>query len=331
MTLRTLLINIPNERMTIILKNTLYFIFVLLLITMLQSCNLEEKKKEFIQPEVLIEGAKFDLTKLNFNEEILTLLSKSLDTINNEYTIKDYEKAAYPTSENREAIISNKKYTYLDEKRYHFKALELDSIVQFLGLNANKIEFETDFNLNIQACWATAKVYDTLVLDTALYKMFAYGKDIWDQDYEFGTVLTEVTYVNYDADRNPIHKTKYEPRDSYLESGLYYYKHSPHDHYTRWVLKDKVIQIKISNGVETDVNFSTGSTESKDYYHVEFLICTKKEYKLVREKLIRTSTKNNFPMQILKPYYIEDLDFYTNFSRYYRGESKNGEKIYEFY
>ncbi|WP_282086048.1 hypothetical protein [Aquimarina algiphila] len=304
-----------------------YFLTIMVLITF--SCK--EEKKEFIQPDILIEGAEFDLTQLSFKEDVLKLVSKSLDTINNDYTIKNYENASYPTKEEIKNISNHKGITYLDEKRYYFQSLELDSIAQFLGLHTNSIEIETDSNLKIQTCWATAKVFDTLILNSVLHKMYVkYGKTIWMQEYEDELGLQKVVHASTDENGKVVHEIKYKEYDIDYESYLYQYKINSSDDYHQWNLKDRILQIKISDGNESTIDLSSGETESKKYYKIEFLNITKKEYDLVKNTLISSSTANNYPMRIIKPYYIKELDFYTNFSKYYIEESEDGIKVYNF-
>ena len=298
-----------------------YFWIIIILMTL--SCV--KKKKEFIQPKILIKNSGFDLTKLSFNEDVLTLMSKSLDTINN------YKNVNYPTDAQKKSLAQNSKAIYLDEKRYYFQLLELDSVAQYFGLMADNIKIETDSTLKIQACWSNAKVFDSTKLDSVLHKMYVhYGKTNWMKNYEAELGLQKVVYANTDENGKITHEIKYEEYEIDYEAYLYEYKINNFDNFDQWNLADRIIQVKISDGVESIINLSSGQIERKPYYSVELLSILKKEYELIKKTLASESTKYNYPMRIVKPYYIEDLDFYLHFNRFYISETKDGKKTYDF-
>ncbi|MEP2280956.1 hypothetical protein [Maribacter sp.] len=301
------------------------YIFLSIVILMTLSCD--NKKEKFTQPKVLKKNARFDLAKITFNEDVKTLISKSLDTTNNDFS---YETYSSPTKEELNSFKQSKEIALLDRKGYYFKSFERDSIVQFFGLFASVVEIETDSDFKMQACWATAKVFDSLTLNNVLHKMYvSYGKTNWMKNYQSELGLQEVVYAHTDEKGKVTHEIKYQEYDIDYESYLYEYNIIT-DYYKQWNLPDRKIQINISKGVETVINLVSGGYENKPYYELEFLCISKSEFDLINNFLIKESTKNNYPMRILKSYYVRELDFYTNFNKYYISETKDGVKTYDF-
>lgn len=294
---------------------------VSIILLILISCGKEhdkEVKKEFIQPEVLTMGAGFDLTQLTFNEDFKKLVSKSLDTIDNDYTLSNFESAIYPTDERRKIYSDDKRITFLEEKRYYFKLLELDSIAQFHGLYANYMDIETDENLKIKTVLANARVNDTIALDALLHKLYElYGQTVYMQTYKekYGT---ERKYFKRENEQGKYeNETELVEKDIDYESFLYEYKSNlANNRYLQWNLKDRIIQIDISRGFEASINFTTSKMDTDDFFSVSYLQMSKVEYDLIRKRLIDVSTKNDFPAVIKKPYYIKELDFYQNEQKY---------------
>jgi len=304
-----------------------YLVFLALLVF---SC--QKQDIEFIQPEVLSEGAQFDLTQLTFKEDVLQLLSKSLDTINNDYTIRDYSSALYPEIERLNLpTLKGRRDIHINQQRYYFQSLELDNIAQFFGLPANKIELETDINLELQSCWASAKIFNTSVLNNALRKMYLeYGNTVWMEEAKSERGLDEVVYVYTDDNGEKIREVKYEEPDVNYELYLYEYEKNSSENYHQWNFEDRIIQINITEGSESVVDAASGEIENKKYHTVDFVVVSKKEYDLIKQRLIAESSAINFPLAIIKPYYIKEFDFYVNFRKYDITEPPYDEKLFDF-
>jgi len=109
------------------LDNKNFSLLIIMALLFITSCE-EEKGEVFVQPKVLSENAQFDFATLTFNENVSLLISKSLDTINYNYSPGNYEDYLFPKESDLDMILSSKDLTCLSEKRYYFKMLEMDSI-----------------------------------------------------------------------------------------------------------------------------------------------------------------------------------------------------------
>jgi len=300
-----------------------YFWCILLLLTF--SCQGSEEK--FKQPEVLNTNAKFDLTILTFNEDIQKLVSKTLDSVNVEFTNEDF---SYPVPRQLSQPKDSKEFLWPVDKRYYYKTVNLDSMAQFFGLYASMVEIETDTNYKMRVCVAKAKVFDKKDLDAALHKMYgAYGMTNSMKSSKSERGLQEVTYVHTDENGEVTHEIKHQEYDVDYESYLYQYDGNI-DYFEQWNLPDRMIQINISEGIESIIKSGTNNYENNSYYQIEFLVIAKGEFDQLKRRLIAASTESNYPMRYVKPYYIHELDFYSNFSKYYVGETSDGVKTYDF-
>lgn len=302
-----------------------YVTGILLFFLVLLSCGNEQKEKEtpFIQPQVLAKGVGFDLTQLTFKENFRTLVASALDTIENSYTLSNYESAIYPSEQQILSISDDKRITYLEEKRFYFEIFRLDSVAQFFGLYADNMKIETDADLNIKTVWAYAKVPDKKVLDSLLLSLYKqYGKTVAMEDYkeEYGS------YTEYkrkiDEDGNEVYYSETVENTIDYESFLYKYEESDSKKYHQWNLEDRILQIYISKGFEA--SFSSKETKTMEFYTLELLQMAKEEYDLLKNRVIAESTKNDFPSSIKKPYDIKSLDFYENEQKY---RNRNKEDI----
>ena len=298
-----------------------YFCSILLFIIF--SCNNKEEK--FTQPKILEKNSEFDLVKLTFNEDIKTLISKSVDSTRSDFKGDNDSKKAKSSFYDKEKIM------FLNKKRHHFETLEKDSISHFFGLHTSVIKFETDSIYSLKACWSSAKVFDKSKLDSALHEMYiTYGKTNWMKNYQSELGLQEVVYAHTDEDGKVTHEIKHKEFDIDYEAYLYEYDISSSEYYQQWNLDDRIVQINISKGTESIIELTSGKYVRKPYYKVEFLSVLMSEFDLMKNLLIQESTKNNYPMRIVKSYYIRELDFYLNFNKYYISENADGVKIYDF-
>ncbi|GAA0872172.1 hypothetical protein GCM10009117_13190 [Gangjinia marincola] len=285
------------------------------------------KKENFEQPRSLEENAQFDLTKLTFEEDVKALMSKVIDTFESDYSFSNPPTIAIVDA----PAIAQGGYITFDEKRYYFKSFERDSMAQFFGLKASLVEIETDSDLNILTCWATAKVFDSIELNAALHDMYrTYGKTNWMKKYESELGMQRVVYAHTDENGQVTHEVKYQEYNNIDYEAYLYEYHLSSDYYKQWNLPDRMIQINITNGTESIVDLTSGNYENKPYYRIEFLSIRKSEFDLITQFLRLKSTAENYPLRIVKSYYLRELDFYTNFDKYYISETPDGVKKYDF-
>lgn len=289
-------------------KNLLfYLIFSLLLLSCGNTNETDSTKTNFKQSKVLSHNSKFDIDALNFNEDVRLLFSKSLDTVNNDYSLKNLEKAKYPTKEDKE---ENKRFVYTPEDSYFLESLPLDSIAVLDGIYCNKVAVETTKNLKINTFLAYADFYTTKELDEALHKLYLkYGKttkmkeqERIDTEYDRRREITRDKPKNYE-------KYLYQyNKEGYAYTGKY--------HYNEWVLDDCILQIKIYEDFETELDLVNGESKTKNFHTIEFLFIKKEAYNTIKKTLFDNMKKYKHGFEILKPYKIKSLSYEDNYSDY---------------
>ncbi len=297
------------------LDNKNFSLLIIMALLFITSCE-EEKGEVFVQPKVLSENAQFDFATLTFNENVSLLISKSLDTVNYNYSPGNYEDYLFPKESDLDMIFSSKDLTCLTEKRYYFKMLEMDSISQFDGVYFNEVYIETNKDLQMQSCVGYAYFYSTTVLDSMLLRMYhKYGKTSFMREVERDAGMVEVLTVS-DSAGIAIKNISYEKPDIDYESYLYEYVIGGGHSYYEWKLKDRVLQLEITKGRAMEVDLVSGKMEDTVYYRVEYLIVRIEEYNRIEERIIDASKKNKFPVDIAKPYNIDALNFYNHYDKF---------------
>ncbi len=288
-------------------------IFYLTFTTLFFSCGGNDstvKKSTLLQPKVLEKNSEFDIYALTFNEDVRQLFSKSLDTIGNEYSLKNLEPALSPDKEKLEYRQERDRFVIMPEERYFFQSFSLDSIATLEGIYFNKVDIETNKDLKITTFIAYSDFYSTQKLDTALHKLYIkYGKTLrMKKQEEFNR--------EYDSLRGI---TRYKPKN--YEKYLYEYKqegyaYSGEFNYTEWVLDDRVLQVKIHENSEMKMDLITGEIDQKNFHTFEFLSIKKQEYDSIKSFLFENMKKYGRGFDILKPYEIKSLNYRNDYSSY---------------
>jgi hypothetical protein len=286
------------------------FIFIVSFLLLFFSCTNKKganyEHRVFVQPKVLEKNAQFHIDSLSFKEHFKLLFSKALDTINNNYSLNNIEAAQYPSNEKieREENENYKRFAHIPEKRYFFESFTLDSLATVNNIYFNKINIETDKNLNIKTLLAYTNFYNTKALDSALHKLYL--------KYGLTTDMKEQKRIDIEHDslrgKSSSNSKNYEKplyhygQEGYINTGKY--------HYHQWILKDRVLQIKIYAGRDMEVDLTTeGEMKITDYHTLEFLSIKKEEYNRIKAILFENMETLEHEVEILKPYKIKTLSY----------------------
>ena len=287
------------------------FYVILTLICFSCGNNTSSKNDLFVQPKVLEKNAEFNIDALTFNEDLGLLLSKSLDTVDNDYSLKNIEPALYPSEKQLEYAqgFEDKRFVSIPEERYFFESFTLDSIARLNDVYFNKVAIETNKDLEIKTFLAYANFYNTKELDSALHKLFIkYGPTVVMKEQE------EI-HREYDSLRG----LSIKPIE-YFEKYLYEYKggyaNSQDINYCEWFFDDRILQLKIYETGETKFDLTTGEADTKKWHVVEYLFIKKEEYDSIKKILFKNMKELEHGIGILKPYIIKSLDYESEYYRY---------------
>ena len=239
-----------------------YFKMLPVLVLLVVGC--ENKPKEFVQPKILKAKCKFDLTKMDFNEDAKQLTSRVLDTT-----------ASESYSESDEKMYDRKVPVYLTTgmKRFGYITLEKqDSIAHFGKLFFDRIYVEKDEKNKIQAVVGYAK--------------FRNEKDI--------PKLLKSFYDKYKATLDGLEN---------LGSDYYPGYYGGQDLDYEWALHDRFIQIHIENGREISISTDAADNFNIEYFYIEFLMVPRKEYQRMKHLLYSELVNNKRIMIIDKAYF----------------------------
>lgn len=212
--------------------------FLLLTFTLFSCSNLET------QPKVLETNSKFDLEKINFNEDITQLFSKKLadeigfeiDSINKKTfsdTIYEYKIENY-LLEVLKLRLPQKELGFL------YKTIRLDSVAKIDNAFCERLWTLTDATKKPIAYYAEARLNTKKEKDLLIKNL-----------------------------KNKLGTTKYEFLiDKSFNQCSY-----------EWEVSDKIIQIETSKGQEMSISTDNPKAVSSEYYRIDILII-KKESKV---------------------------------------------------
>lgn len=261
--------------------------------------------QKFVQPEILIRNSAFDIAQLNFKENVLQLVSKSLDTADTGFKGKGYDVFKSKPQLNRSEITDG--YFALGEERYFFKTRELDSIARFDSLYFYRVGIETDKDKNLLAITANTKFEHKKDLDKFLGVLFKkLGKTIEevaiqadhqkniDEAKARGLSDKDINFLGYNE------QPKYDLYD-YGDKG-----------YFEWKLKDRYVQVSLSKDREIHMSTNPQENSNIEYLYVEFLVIKKEEYEKIQKLQYDRAVKFKRESYILKPYELRGLKLEYN-------------------
>ena len=288
-----------------------YLILTLLFFSCGNNNDTNSKNNVFVQPKVLEKNSEFNIDALTFNEDLRLLFSRSLDTVDNDYSLRNIEPALYPSKEKiiKEQREKYRRFVSMPEERYFFESFTLDSIATLNDIYFNKVAIETNKNLKIKAFLAYANFYSTKELDSALHKLYI----------KYGPTPLMKEQEKLHREHDSLRGLSTEPIE-YYEKYLYRYKehyaNSQKINYCEWVLDDRILQLKIYEGFETKIDLTSGEIDTKNWHIVEYLFIKKEEYDSIKKILFKNMKEYEHGIGILKPYKIESLNYEPEYYRY---------------
>lgn len=301
------------------MKLTFKLLAVLLCTASILSCK-SNKPAEFVQPRVLEKNSAFNLAGLNFNEDVLQLISKSLDTNDVEFKGKDYEVFKIKDSFVKSEL--NDIYFPLGEKRYFFKTIDLDSIARFDSLYFYRAGIETDQNKKMISMIGNAKFKEKKDLDKYLSQLFrklgktteemaikADDKKVVDDAKAGGMSDEAIKFIGLGEG------SKYDLLD-YGDNA-----------YFEWKLKDRYIQVSLSKDREISISTNAENNSNIEYLYVQFLVIKKEEYEKIEKLQFDRAVKLKHESAVLKPYELHALKPTDNWRFFTKLRKAWGEKL----
>lgn len=252
------------------------------------------------QPDVLEHRSSFDLARLQFNENVMQLLSRSLDTTSDRFQDMRYE--AFRERDSFRAGELPAHYFTLGQTRYFYRTLTLDSIARYDSIYFYEVGIETDAQKNLLAITARAKFREKKDLDSVLTHFFRkLGKTTEELAIKAedqaqidtlkarGTTDEEIAFLNLQG-------TQY----NLLDYG--------DDAYFEWKLKDRYVQAGISKGREITMSTIPEQNTNEEYFYLDLLIIKKETYEQIATLQYERSLREKGDRQIIKPYKLHALN-----------------------